>query len=167
MSENYFSWYGIEPAFFPDEKTIRTAYYRLSLETHPDHSSDHEEAMRLSSLNNAAYQTLKQFDTRLPYLLELLGYYTPEEKYALDPEFLMEMMELNESISFAEGEEKKGYEAQVERLESALNASLEKLCKTWDESHEKSLLEQIKEGYYKRKYLRRLRQNLNDESVEL
>ncbi|TNE82381.1 MAG: hypothetical protein EP332_00455 [Bacteroidetes bacterium] len=167
MSENYFTWYGITPAFFPDEKAIRTAYYRLSLETHPDHSDNHEEAMKLSSRNNAAYQTLKQFDTRLPYLLGLLGFYTPEEKYSLDPEFLMEMMELNESISFAEGEEKASYEKQVTDLETALNSQLESLCKTWDETQEKSLLESIKEGYYKRKYLRRLRQNLNNEDAEL
>lgn len=167
MSQNYFELYQIEASFFPDEKKIRDKFYELSREFHPDHSNNAEEAVLKTSLNNAAYKTLKKFDTRLPYVLELKGEYQAEEKYALDPMFLMEMMELNEEISFASEESKPELINKVEKLEEEIHSELESYCKSWDSSKDDSLLKKIKDLYYRRKYLKRLWQNINEEDAEL
>ena len=51
-----------------------------------------------SSLVNKAYQTLQKPLSRSIYLLELHGATLEEQEIQMDPEFLMEIMEINEQL---------------------------------------------------------------------
>src|SRR5688572_26690030 len=105
---DYFSFYNLEPAFEIDEKTLRQAYLRLSREYHPDFfvndAAAQAEAMQLSAYNNKAYKTLSDFRERVRYLLELKGLLSENDKASLPPDFLMEMMEINEQLAELEFE---------------------------------------------------------------
>jgi hypothetical protein len=53
--------------------------------------------------------------------LELLGILTPDEKYALEPNFLMEMMDLNEAWMDAEEDSaKQAIIDQVAQIKKAI-----------------------------------------------
>ncbi|MDX5320383.1 MAG: J domain-containing protein [Bacteroidota bacterium] len=71
---NPFSVFDLEVSFFPDLTAIRQDYYRLSRLYHPDLQEDkekEEEALIQSSLLNAAYKTLNQFESRVASILRL------------------------------------------------------------------------------------------------
>ena len=56
------------------------------------------EALEVSTLNNKAYNTLKDFDRRLKYILEEKSVLKEEGSNNLPQEFLMEMMKVNEAV---------------------------------------------------------------------
>ena len=71
---------------------------------HPDfftQATEYEqaEALETSSQINKALKTLKNEDETIKYVLQLKGVLEEEEKYQLPPDFLMEVMELNENLS--------------------------------------------------------------------
>ena len=103
---NYFQLYDLPVSFHPDPAAIKNKFYELSRKFHPDRfaitgtgSAELSKALRMAALNNDAYKTLKSADGTMAYILKLNGLLEDEEKYALPPAFLMEMMDLNESVS--------------------------------------------------------------------
>lgn len=84
--------------FFPDQKLVRKKYLENSRKLHPDfaHGKDEVESMELIALNNKAYATLISQDKLIDYILNEL--FPSSKKATLPPEFLMEMMETNESL---------------------------------------------------------------------
>lgn len=72
---NFFDIFDLAPDLEIDEEALRLSFYNLSQKTHPDtHSqSDHLDQMqasRWSTLINKAFQTLKNTQLRLDYILE-------------------------------------------------------------------------------------------------
>src|ERR1044072_6982503 len=100
---DYFALYGISPTLSPDATDLRRKYYDLSRRYHPDRysagdSSAQTEALRMASQVNEGYRILGDENALLGYVLQYVGVLQPEEHYKLPPEFLMEMMELNEAV---------------------------------------------------------------------
>ena len=96
---NYFELFGLPIGFQVDTQKLRAAFMEIQKATHPDKFAqgdpeEQEAALEQSSLANKGYTLLNQKERILPYVLEILGIMTPDEKYALEPDFLMEMMEL-------------------------------------------------------------------------
>src|SRR5690606_9551033 len=117
MAENYFDFFEIPIAFFPDEEALKQKYYSNSRSFHPDFytmedKSKQEEMLEKSSINNKAFTTLSQFERRVAYILSLHFSLEEEQKKSLDPEFLMDMMEWNE----------KREDAMLEKDETLLKA---------------------------------------------
>ena len=101
---NYFELFGLPIGFQVDTQKLRAAFMEIQKASHPDKfaqgtTEEQEVALEQSSLANKGFTLLNQKERILPYVLEILGILTPEEKYALEPDFLMEMMDLNEAIS--------------------------------------------------------------------
>jgi molecular chaperone HscB len=169
---NYFDFYEIEEKFFIDEEALKQKFYALSKKYHPDfHASKSEEEqdklLELSSINNQAYKALQNFNSRLEHILFNKGVLITDEKYALAPDFLMEMMEINESIMDLSMEpdaaKVQSLKSEVEAMNADINDSLYVAAKSYDEnaeSREASLLK-IKDLYYRRKYLLRILESLN------
>jgi molecular chaperone HscB len=169
---NYFELYGIQPSFTPNTAAVKSKYYELSRLYHPDRftmAGEHEraEALRMAALNNDAYKTLNNADTTMSYILRLNELLEEEEKYSLPPAFLMEMMDLNETVSEYE------MEPDNESMKTqALNA-LDEQVKQWAEdttpltdmynagNHSTELLLKIKDYYFRKKYLLRIQQRIN------
>ena len=165
---NYFELFEIPIDLFPEESEIRAKYYQLSKKYHPDinQAPDPEAYMQLMEMSgriNTAYKTLIDFDQRLKYILEQHNALN-EENEQLSPEFLMEMMELNERISAATTNE-DNYKQILDELEAADQNSIAALRSIWSGLSSTEILPkelaELKAHYYQRKYLLRIRQNLN------
>ena len=170
---NYFEFYELPVSFHPDADAVKKKFYALSKEYHPDfyvnESEDkQQEILDLSTLNNKAYQVLSHEQKRLNYVLELFGVLEEGEKYALPQDFLMEMMEVNEALMELEFDEDltkiNQLKEQVAAIEESLDTELASLTHQFDEQQEeekKALLLQIKDIYYRKKYLLRIRESIN------
>lgn len=168
---DYFEFYGLPLGFNPDQQLVRQKFYELSKKYHPDFyinedQAKQDEVLELSTLNNKAFQVLKDPQRRLHYVLSLKGQLQDGENYVLPQSFLLEMMDVNEALLELEFEpdadkleEVKG---QVAQIEQALNQELEALTRSFDqqEGDEEGKLKAIKDLYYRNKYLQRLAESL-------
>ncbi len=170
---NYFEFYGIPVSFYPDEALLKKQFYALSKAYHPDFfAADSEdkqqEAIEKSTLNNKAWQVLSSFDKRLHYVLELKGLLEDGDKYTLPQQFLLEMMEVNEALMELEMEVNEEYfnalNKQVHDLEAEINQSIHVATTGFEmlnDAEQQRKLMQIKDFYYRRKYVLRIRDSLN------
>ncbi|XP_068233803.1 iron-sulfur cluster co-chaperone protein HscB [Palaemon carinicauda] len=107
---NYFEVLGIEKAFAIDTKSLTKVFRKLQGKFHPDKFSigsetEKEYALDHSSEINKAYRCLLNPVERALYLLDLAGQPLHEGQLDLDPEFLMEIMEVNEQLAEAADKE--------------------------------------------------------------
>ena len=170
---DYFTFYGLPESFLLDEAALKAKYYQLSRELHPDfHAQDtpaaQAEALRLSTLNTDAYRTLADPDRRMAYLLGQHGLL--EEGSAqnqLPPDFLMEVMDLNEQLMELEAEPSPQamatLNAEVTALADTLDAGIQPVLAGYPAlppDHRPAALGQVRTYYLKKRYLLRLRQQL-------
>lgn len=160
---NHFELYQIPISFQPDMALVKKRFYQLSRNYHPDffvNDSDQEKAknLALSAQVNKAYQIFQDQTALIKYLLMEKGLLQEEEKYQLSPDFLMEVMDLNELLMDADDP------ATKQRIQNALNTlqntiyePVKSIITNYQEgiSTEKELL-QVKEYYYQKKYLDRI-----------
>ncbi len=104
LSSTHFELFGLPQTFEVDRELLDSRFRELQRMAHPDryaHASDQERriSMQQAIRINEGYQTLKDPLRRGRYLLELGGYdFSDEHHTTSDPEFLMEQMELRETI---------------------------------------------------------------------
>ena len=169
---NYFELYHMPVTFHPDQVEIKSTFYELSRLYHPDRfaqagGDELAKALRMAAMNNEAYKTLKSPDATMAYILKMNNLLEDEEKYALPPAFLMEMMDINEAVS--------EYEIDPENLDArqmAIN-SLDEQMELWEDAtrllvekfdqgdKSKELLLQIKDQYFRKKYLLRIKERID------
>ena len=92
---NYFELYEIPVGFSPNQDLIKQKFYALSKKYHPDFyinesQEKQDEVLELSTLNNKAFQVLKDDQKRLHYILELKGQLVEGENHSLPQDFLMQ-----------------------------------------------------------------------------
>jgi molecular chaperone HscB len=107
LGKNYFELFGLPTTFDLDASNLAARYRELQRRFHPDRFASASEPERRLSLQltaqvNAAFQTLTDPVARARYLLGLQGVDTGEDTdTAMDTAFLMEQMELRESLAEA------------------------------------------------------------------
>ena len=107
-------------------------------------------ALEKSSAVNKALKGLKNQDATIQYVLQLKGIIEDEEKYPLPPDFLMEVMELNENLS-------AGSAGAIEDFEKDIYADVSHIIENYhDATVNQEDLRKLKEYYYKKKYLQRI-----------
>lgn len=167
---NYFELYELPISFHPDKEVAKKKFYELSKKYHPDRytladEQAQTEALQMAALNNMAYKTLMNEDAAMQYVLKLKGVTEDEEKYNLPADFLMEMMELNETVSDYEmepDEEKKQLAVgSWQGLMDQLNKEIETVAREYEETDNEVLLKQLKDLYYRKKYLLRIQERIN------
>jgi molecular chaperone HscB len=167
---NYFEFYNISPTFTPDPKLIKQKFYELSRTYHPDFfvnesEQKQQEILELSTYNNKAYQTLSNANKLTEYLLSLTGEISESEKYALPQSFLLEMMEVNEALMELEFEPNTeailAIGTQINQIEENLFLQQNVLFNTYETTKLPSVLKEIKDIYYRKKYLLRIRESIN------
>jgi molecular chaperone HscB len=103
--KNYFELFGLPVDFDLDAGELARRYREMQRRVHPDKYASGSDAerrisMQLTTLVNEAYQTLRDPVRRARYLLNLGGADTREDTdTAMDPAFLMEQMELRETLA--------------------------------------------------------------------
>ena len=169
---NYFEFYGIPVSFVVDKGSLKREFYANSKKYHPDYFTLESEAkqaevLELSTLNNQAYKTLSDFDRRMKYILDLKGAMEEEGKNTLPQDFLMEMMDINESLMELEsGFDQEVYDkvrADLKVLEDDLLDEVKPLIAEYDaqKGDSESILEGVKNFYLKKRYLLRIKENLS------
>ncbi len=169
---NYFEFYDLPISFNPDQGIVKQKFYALSKKYHPDFyinedQAKQDEVLELSTLNNKAFQILKDPQKRLHYILQLKNQLGEEENYALPQDFLMEMMDVNEALMDLEFEPDPSKIAiiknQVNDLEQDLAKELANLTSTFDKASidlQENLLIAIKDIYFRNKYLWRIKESI-------
>ena len=163
---NYFELFDIPVSLHPDEKLVKQKFYALSRKYHPDfysHASGQEQAdvLETSSEVNKAYKVFQNQDDTIKYLLQQKGLMQEEEKYELPPAFLMDMLELSEQMMEAkvddDGEAKTSVQKQIDNVLNEIYDPVQTTIENYREgaTTEKELL-QVKDYYYKKKYLNRI-----------
>jgi molecular chaperone HscB len=160
---NYFELFDIAPSFLPDQALVKKKFYQLSRQYHPDFYGndsveEKEKALEMSALVNKAYQTLQNQDLLIKYVLQDQGLLIEDEKYQLSPDFLMEVMDLNEQLMDADEPEAK---TAIRSAIDQLNTQIYEPVKASLENHPGSTLTQekllqVKEFYFRKKYLDRI-----------
>lgn len=149
---NAYELFGWAPKFIIDLGELRKKFIALQLNHHPDLKSDDIES---SAFINESYNTLKDPYKRYSYLLELIY---PNDAAKLDNIWLMEMMELNDSILESKANEnlKSSVKNSLQAYFSEVNLSLEEKATEWDQNGQSEILKYISLELQKIKYLQRL-----------
>lgn len=160
---NYFELYNIPVSLQPDQQVVKQRFYELSRKYHPDfysNASEDEQAdvLEKSSAVNKAFKVFSNPDETVKYVLQQKGLLEEEEKYQLPPQFLMEMMELNEA---ALEQEKASVQQQVSNIQNEIYEPVKAIMENYQEGvTSKEELLQVKEYYFKKKYLNRILEGL-------
>ena len=164
---NYFELYEIPMTMKVDRGILDKKYFGLQRKYHPDfysNASEDEKAEMLerSSMVNKGYKTFQSDDDTIKYVLQLKGLLEEEEKYQLPPEFLMEMMELNEGLSDTDDSSIQETETKISQTEKHLYEEVQNIIEYYNDANttnEQLLL--VKEYYFKKKYLKRITERLD------
>ena len=167
----YFEFFKIPVSFNLNEAELKKAFYSNSKKFHPDfftlESKEKQmEVLELSTLNNNAFKTLSNFDKRMKYILELKEVLGEEGKNKIPQEFLMEMMEINENLMELEFDfDKNNFDKiqnSLKKLESILLEEVNPYIENYNDAAPKEVeLDAIKNYFLKKRYLLRIKENLN------
>lgn len=131
-SSSHFALFGLPPAFSIDLPGLEKAYREIQSRVHPDRFAHAGDAERRASLQwttrvNEGFQVLRNPVSRASHLLALHGVDVAFETHtAMPQQFLMQQMELRESLEAAVASKNPG---RLRKLQDGLaldKASLEK-----------------------------------------
>jgi len=107
---SYFTLFGLERTFDVDIGRLAKIYKQLQRQLHPDlfvnkSAEEQENSSEWSAIVNDGYKILQKPFSRALYLLELVGFPLEEDRscVVVSPEFLAEIMEINEELADAGG----------------------------------------------------------------
>jgi molecular chaperone HscB len=158
---NYFELFELPVTLQVDGSQLAKKYFELQKKYHPDYftqSTDEEQddALEKSSAVNKALKIFKDKDSTIKYVLQLKGLLEEEEKYQLPPDFLMEVMELNEELT-------NDSAAAVHDFEKEIYAGVQSIIEAYNDATVTTAdLLKVKEYYFKKKYLQRILDRLDD-----
>ncbi len=179
MDVNYFEFYDLPVSFHPDKEKLKAKFYELSKKYHPDRHANEpaekqEEVLEFSTINNKAFKTLSNTNLLIPYVLGQYSLISEGDKYQLPQNFLMEMMDVNESLMELEFEPDASKQVEITRqvsaVEADLFAELNVLTNAFEEAgaqERKDILLKIRDIWYRQKYLLRIRESLNKFAARL
>lgn len=164
---NYFDLFELPVQLKIDKSSIGPRFFELSRKYHPDYfvnegSDAQAEALEKSAMLNKAFKTFQNEDETIKYVLQHKGLLEEEEKYELPPVFLMEVLDINEQLMDADDESvAASLHTSINNLQNEIYAPVQPVIENYKEgiTTEKELL-QVKEYYYKKKYIDRIRREL-------
>ncbi len=161
---NYYELFQIPLSLHIDNAFLSKKYIALQKEYHPDFFTNEEDdekelALVTSAEINKGYKIFSNKEKTLEYFLQLKGIIVQDEKYNLPPDFLMDMMELNENLDDQDIDKNEllvNYQQKI--YDEVSDILLKENVKDLDEIE----LQKLKEYYYKRKYIKRILDRIDD-----
>ena len=154
----YFEIFDIPVQLKLTPSALSARFFALSRAFHPDFHAQADEATRdemleKSALLNRAWKTFQSPDETIKYVLQLKELLEEEEKDQLPPDFLMEVMEINEALMDPEEADAAELTQRINSLQTEIYEPVEQIIENYQEgiTSEKELL-QVKAYYYKKKY---------------
>ncbi len=166
---DYFQLLGIAEAYHLDAANLRKQFLQKSRESHPDFftlatAEVQQQALAQNALVNQAWQWLSDPHLRLQYLLTHYGILSPGDQtnYQLSPDFLMQVMDLNEQLTdSSQNQQHDAAAAAAQEMRLAREAQIDQLMHQFDAASDtaarKNILMQVLPLYLECKYLRRLK----------
>jgi len=143
VTQNYFEFFGLTPAFNIDLSALETSFRKIQSEVHPDRfvagtTAEKLHSMQTATLANEAYATLKAPALRAAYLLALQGIdATPETNTKMPADFLMQQMEWREALEDAkQAKNIDDLEALLKEMQNEAKSLQADLAKLFDEKHD-------------------------------
>ncbi|MBK7680281.1 MAG: Fe-S protein assembly co-chaperone HscB [Chitinophagaceae bacterium] len=169
MAMTYFELFEIPVQLKVNTVSLSKKFFELSKKYHPDYFANENdeaqsEALEKSAFLNKAWKTFQNPDATIKYVLQEKGLLEEEEKYELPPAFLMEVLEINEQLMDAGDEPvKDSLELTIKDLQTNIYEPVKEIVENYKEGSttEEELL-QVKEYYYKKKYLDRIYRQLSE-----
>ena len=166
----YFEFFDIPVAFLIDEGNLRKQFLLKSKQYHPDFytlESEEKQAeiLELSTLNNEAYKVLNDADKRMKYILEEKHLISEKVKNQMPPEFLMEMMEVNEEVMELQfdfdADKYQKILKEVQQKEDEMLQAIQPILESYTETEEVTDdLKKVRDYYLKKRYILRLKDNI-------
>jgi len=161
---NYFELFSLPERPIIDRSVLSKKFFELQRKFHPDYHTDDTEneqldILELSSAVNKAYAIFKDDQKTIAYYLQTKGFLEEEEKYNLPADFLMEMMEVNELLD--DGEIAK-VKALIADTEARMDLQFHQIVANLSDNIAQAEVLKIKDYYFRKKYLRRILDRLND-----
>ena len=162
---NYFELFDIPQSPVVNRQELAKKYFELQKQNHPDYhtkadESDQNNSLEISAAINKAFNIFQNEDKTIEYFLQTVGLMEIDEKYSLPSDFLMEMMEINESVhDLPEDAIKQQVAEYGNKLKEAIRPVIENFQPASTGQQE---LLQLKEYYFKKKYLKRILDRLSD-----
>ena len=167
----YFELFDVDISFQLDEQVLKTKYYKLSRKWHPDFFTQESlerqvEVAIMSEKINQAYKVLSDKESRFKYILELHGKIGGPDNQVMPADFLMEMMDINETIMELQLDfDQQRYDvvlSEIQTFENELNSGVVSDVEQYDGGNKSDeVLEKIKDYYLKSKYLLRIKENIS------
>lgn len=142
ITQNYFEFLALPVTYQLDLQALSERSRELQKTLHPDrfsHLSDRERrlSVQYTAYLNEAVATLKNPLSRAQYLLKLEGIDTfSESQVQLDPMFLMQQMELRESLEDIASASDP--DAAIERLRQTVEQEMKSLREQFDSYYQQS-----------------------------
>jgi molecular chaperone HscB len=180
FENNFFDLFGIEKSYTLDRQLLRDRFRDLQKKFHPDnYASASEQERRISAqyaaLINEAFTTLNDPMQRGRYMLSLQGISTDEEHDTrMDPEFLMQQIELREEMEAAQSSADSAVDAldrlanKVDNEFSKREASIAEILDNTAESDsdptssQDSRLEKVRHLVRELQFLNRMQSEIDD-----
>src|SRR5690349_16962586 len=160
---NYFDLFDIPVQLKVDTTALSKKFFELSRKFHPDYTANESAEVQAESLDrsaqlNKAWKTFQSTDATIKYVLMEKGLLEEEEKYQLPPDFLMEVLEINEQLMDNDATDLSNLQSTIYNLQSDIYEPVKEIVENYKDgvSTEEELL-QVKEYYYKKKYLDRIK----------
>jgi molecular chaperone HscB len=163
---NYFELFEIPIQLQVDQQALKSKFMQLSRQHHPDfftHDTPEaqEEALQKSALLNKAWKVFQQPEELIAYVLELKGLLAENEKYQLDADFLMEMMDINEAITELDEGQLPTIKRRIDQLQEEIYTPVQDIITRYQDGQTQAAdLLKVKEYYFQKKYLDRIRTSL-------
>lgn len=161
---NYFELFDLPLAPTIDRSSLSKKYFELQKEYHPDFFSgsdenERENMLQQSATINKAFKVFQNPDRTIEYFLKVTGLIVDDEKYNLPPDFLMDMMEINEGLTENEEATLKLVDSFKEKLQLDVKPILENYSAGNVDGAD---MDKLKSYYYRHKYLQRILDRLVD-----
>ncbi|CAG9853550.1 unnamed protein product [Phyllotreta striolata] len=160
-TNNYFKMFEIEEGYSIDTNLLKDKFRKYQNLIHPDKFSNktHEEqtiSAEYSSLINKAYSSLMSPMKRAEHLLQLKGEMIEESQTVDEPNFLMNIMSMNEEVDNAQEDVVK-----LKELNEKNRNELNKLTKEIDQHFKNGDLKAAKASIIKLKYFTSISNRIN------
>lgn len=163
MSMNPFDFFEIPETIIPDQKLIRQKYLSIQMGEHPDFGSDGQ----LSEKANEFYAVLKSDILRVKCILQINGKVSMNEN-ALNPDFLMEMMDISDDIEVGKSGNKHLLDSSIEVIKQKMAVLNQELIEmdsmvknhNWSiQNYPDIIIRSLNSWFQRYKYLSRLEKN--------
>jgi molecular chaperone HscB len=161
---DYYSLFGLPASAFIDRAGLARTYFELQKQHHPDFftqatEDEKEEALKQSAAVNEGFRILQDEDLTIGYFLKSKGLIDGEDKVNLSPDFLMELMELNEGLlTVEEGLLRK----KIAALQDYLKEKTAVYRTNYIDDGTEIQWEPLRQYYFEKKYLNRILERLGD-----